>query len=329
MHVSLQSLKTHVFISWNPVLEGEWEVRRGVIVLCVVYWWAGELGLWLQAWDSFLSPFSVVSVRTEPDLWGNRPSVTWANVFLSPQRSKAALWYSNKCMWAFVRKSTLVAHLSRCGAALPSLRSVETSTPETKMRPQHGGGRVTFSFLDWRLNIMEAGQIQMNFLLWFIANIRCCVRLGVFCVKGQGSVWIEITWGGGLHHQPWPWKCLWNRKSNGRGCNVVVVFSFCIPCRACELHRLLYRLWTAVQSLWACSSSLASHPWPVPREVRCKALVVFVGVCSVINSPLLFSAVLHTHVWMNLHCVAQCSCLSYWLPPGFIWPNVMDLLTSS
>lgn len=39
MHVSLQRLKTR-FYFWNPVLEGEWEVCRGVIVLCVVYWWA-------------------------------------------------------------------------------------------------------------------------------------------------------------------------------------------------------------------------------------------------------------------------------------------------
>lgn len=124
MHVSLQRLKTR-FYFLKPFF-GRWvRGRRGVIVLCVVYWWAGEL------LDFSPSLFSVASARTEPDLWDHRPSVTPADVFVGPQRSKVALWYSGKCAWAFVRKSTLVAD------ALLSFWSVGTSTLET--RPQHGG----------------------------------------------------------------------------------------------------------------------------------------------------------------------------------------------
>lgn len=147
MHVSLQRLKTR-FYFLKPCFR-RW-VRGPQRWDCVV------CSLLMSRWASLvapglgfsLSPFNVVSVRTDPNLWDDRPPVTRADVFIGPQRSKAAVWYWNKCVWAFVRKSTLVAHPARCADALPSLWKCRNKHPGEQDEATALGGGVKFSFLD-------------------------------------------------------------------------------------------------------------------------------------------------------------------------------------
>lgn len=106
------------------------------------------------------------------------------------------------------------------------------------------------------------------------------------------------------------------------GCNVAMLSSpsFSTACRAHKLTRKLSRdseqLYSSIQvcSFFSFPFSFFSkfHPRPRHTQVKCYAVVVFLGICSVINKIPLWCLVTFLQKWSmvmferNFYCIAQC-----------------------